>query len=126
VVVGGVWWMKNGGSVSFPSLYTSSPTASASKAPVAGGTQKTATPAPTQALSYTQLVQQFGSNRIQFDSTCQATPKSVVFKNGTQILLDNRSSQARTIGIDGKTYSLGSYGYQVVTLSSTNLPKMMN
>ncbi len=129
VIAIAVWWMK-GGEVPGVPLYnaTTSPSsaAQASKSPIAVAAKKTATPVPTQARTYTQLVQQFGSNRIQFDADCRATPSAVAFKNGTQILLDNRANQSRTIGIGGTNYYLGAYGYQVITLSSSTLPKQIN
>ncbi len=120
------WWMKG----SAPS--TSDSLSGASSSPVAsvagGSTVKkpaaTATPvAPTQ--SYTQLVAQYKDRRIQFDSSCRATPTSFVLKNGSSILLDNRANVGRTVSVDGKSYSLGAYGYQVVTLSSATLPRTL-
>lgn len=115
--------MKDG-NINLPSLNNSpspSAVAGATKTPAPAG--KTATPAPTQSMSYSQLVQAYGSNRIQFDATCQAVPKSMALKSGTSILLDNRSNQSRTITMNGKTYSLVPYGYQVVTVSSSTLPQ---
>lgn len=128
IIAIGAWWMK-GGSVPGVPLYdataTPSSAAQASKSPVAIA-KKTATPAPTQTSTYTQLVTQFGSNRIQFDANCRATPSTVSFKNGTQILLDNRANQSRTISVGGTNYYLGAYGYQVITLSSSTLPKKLD
>lgn len=134
VIVAGVWWLNGGGSnlALAPGANTSaSPTAvGATKTPVGYKATKSATPVPTptitSSLSYTQLVAQYGSNRIQFDSDCKATPSSVVFKNGTSILLDNRSNQARTIVVNGRSYALVAYGYQVVTLSSSTLPQTLS
>ncbi len=124
VIAAGVWWMKGGSVPGVPSFTTTaspSSAAQASKTPSAV-VKKTATPAPTQSATYSQLVQQFGDNRIQFDSSCQAQPKSMVVKNGTQILLDNRSDQVRTVVVNGNSYTLGGYGYQVVTLSTSSVP----
>jgi hypothetical protein len=126
VIVAGVWWVEGGTLPASLSLSPSaSPSVSASKSPVSG-IRRTATPAPTSTASYTQLVQQFGSNRIQFDNRCQAQPNSVVFKNGAQIMLDNRSSQARNISLNGTSYALAGYGYKIVTLSSATLPKQIS
>lgn len=125
VIVAGVWWF-NGGSSNLSLTPGTSPSPSAlgaTKTPVASK-GKTATPVPTitSTLSYSQLVAQYGANRIQFNQSCQAVPSSVVFKNGTSVLLDNRSNQARTISVNGRLYSLVAYGYQVITLSSSTLP----
>lgn len=124
VIAGLIWWMS--GDNKLPSYLgsTTSPTASvvATKTP-ATVKKPTATPVATPTLSYSQLVQQYGSNRIQFDSNCYAQPKTMVLKSGTSILLDNRSSQTRVIAINGNNYTLGGYGYQVVTVQDSSLPK---
>lgn len=125
VVIAGVWWF-NGGSSSvslFPSASTSPTAAGATKTPTSYKATRTPTPVATSDLSYSQLVTQYGSNRIQFNASCQASPSSVVFKNGTSILLDNRSNQTQVISLNGASYTLVPFGYRVVTLSSTSLPK---
>lgn len=126
IIVAGVWWL-NSGSNGVSSLYsTASPSiAAATNAPVYGTTHKAAA-SPTPSLSYTQAVAEYGTNRIQFDASCQAQPKSVVFKNGTSIMLDNRANQTRVIGLNGNNYTLGAYGFQIVTLSSSVLPKNLS
>src|SRR3989344_1502768 len=131
VIIAGIWWFNGGNS-----SVSLSPDPDASTSPTALGATRTPigykaspsispTPVATSALSYSQLVAQYGSNRIQFNQDCQAVPSSMVLKTGTSILLDNRSNKAQTIGIDGKNYALVPYGYRVVTLSSTSLPKAL-
>ena len=73
--------------------------------------------------TYGQLVNQYVGNRIQFADTCQASPNNMVFKNGTTIMLDNRANVARTIKFNSTAYYLGAYGYKLVTLSYSGLPK---
>lgn len=93
---------------------------------VAGSVVKPATKgktAPTSIQSYTQLVKEYEGRRIQFDERCQATPKDPTFKNGTSILLDNRSASPRTVAVGGTEHYLIAYGYKIITLSSSNLPK---
>jgi|SRR3989344_7573471 len=81
-------------------------------------------PNPVQSAStYTELVKKYNGKRIQFDKYCQANPSNVTFKNGTSIMLDNRSGDARIVSVGGVKYSLAGYGYKVITLSSTSLPK---
>ncbi len=129
VIAAGVWWFNGSGSnVPLSPGASASPTAvGATKKPVVSKTNNSVTPTPipvaTSALSYSQLVAQYGNNRIQFDANCQAQPGNVVFKNGTKILLDNRSNQPRSISVNNINYNLGAYGYQVILLSSSTLPQ---
>jgi len=76
----------------------------------------------TNNQGYSQLVQQYRTAIIQFLQTCQATPNNSSFKNGTSIMLDNRSSKAHVVSIAGMSYNLPAYGYQVVSLTSATLP----
>ncbi len=74
-------------------------------------------------LSYAQALQRYADKRIQFDTDCQAIPNRATFKNGTTIMLDNRSGQARTIHIGSLgDYSVKAWGFKIVTLSSGMLP----
>jgi hypothetical protein len=84
---------------------------------------KTSSPAKPSAEDYTKLVKQYEGFRIQFNELCQSIPNYVTYKNGTKILLDNRSGDARNIKVGATSYYLSGYGYRVVTLSSTVLPK---
>ena len=77
------------------------------------------------AKTYTQLVAQYVGKRIQFDARCQAIPNNVTFKDGTQVMFDNRSGDARTITVGGTKYQFAGYGYKVLTLSSGTLPKTL-
>lgn len=74
-------------------------------------------------LSYTDAVAKYGSNRIQFDATCQAHPNAMVVKNGTVLMLDNRSQTSQKIVFNGKTYTISALDYTTVTASSTTFPK---
>ena len=78
---------------------------------------------PTSTKSYTEFVKEYEGRRIQFDERCQVTPQNPTYKNGTSILLDNRSASAKTVTVGGTKYDLIAYGYRVVTLSSSSLPK---
>lgn len=118
---GGKWTGQNVG------LETGSPSPSSVAGTAKSTVKKNITPAPAPATSYTQLVKEYIDRRIQFSDSyygnCEATPSSPVFKNGASILLDNRTSSAKVITVGANKYSLAAYGYQVVTLSSSNLPK---
>lgn len=91
-----------------------------------GNTAKPATkPANTQntiTTSYQEMVKKYEGRRIQFNEWCQATPSSQTYKNGTQIMFDNRGSKATTLTIDGVAYPTSAYTYRLITLSSKTLP----
>ena len=74
---------------------------------------------------YTQVVEQYVGRRIQFDERCQAIPNNMTFKVGTEIMLDNRSGDARIIKVGTTAYSLSGYGYKIIAPSSTTLPKTL-
>lgn len=76
--------------------------------------------------AYSDLVKQYEGKRIQFDDRCQAIPLMPTYKNGTSIMLDNRSSSPRVIKIGSVSYSLVGYGYRVVTLNSPSLPQELS
>ena len=106
----------------------SSPTPSASpKVSPGKPSGAKATPATSSASvkTYNELIKEYdvGGRRVQFDQRCQMSPSAVTYKNGTKIMLDNRSAEAKKITIGGSSYSLGAYGYQLVTLSSTKMPQ---
>ncbi|HYU64759.1 MAG TPA: hypothetical protein VEK36_00615 [Candidatus Paceibacterota bacterium] len=97
-------------------------------------TNLTPTPTPTrrtgqatktpvgQTISYTDAVKLYVNSRIQFDAYCQGVPSSLSLKSGSKVMLDNRSGDARTIKVDGRSYYLAGYGFQIITLSSNTLP----
>ena len=76
------------------------------------------------SLSYQKALELYKDNkRIQISGAdfCQVSPNNVVYKNGTSIMIDNRSSKTRTIKI-GTTYTIPGYGFRIVKLSSGTLP----
>lgn len=79
----------------------------------------------SQIQAYSDLVNQYGDKRIQFDERCQVTPVEVTFKNGTTIMFDNRSANARTIKIANQSYYFPPYGYRIMTLSSATVPSTL-
>lgn len=117
--MGGDWMGKNTGDEA------TSLSPSPSSKTVAKTVVKTS-PAPTSTKSYTELVKEYEGRRIQFDNNCLITPlrsEGLTYKAGTSIMLDNRSASARTISVGETKYSLVSYGYKIVTLSGSNLPR---
>ncbi len=106
----------------WPELYpsaTPTPSSSVSATPKASAPKAGATAMPK---SYTDAVVQYANQRIQFDMYCQATPVNSTYKNGSSIMLDNRSGDARIISLNGVQYRLAGYGWTIVTLSYKTLP----
>lgn len=86
-------------------------------------TKKSISGTATSTQTYTKLVKEYEGKRIQFDINCQAIPSNVTYKNGTKVMFDNRSGDARTITVGGTAYYFAGYGYKILTLSSSILPK---
>lgn len=73
-------------------------------------------------MSYQTALSTYATRRIQFDTTCQATPNAATWKTGTNIMLDNRSPEPRTIHLGSiGDISIKGYGFKIVTLSLTGL-----
>ena len=116
-------FLRGGGYEGGGPLSSVSPTATPAKAKYkAPGVTKYPTPLPSVS-GYSEAVKQYEGRRIQFDQYCQANPVSSTYKNGTTIMLDNRSGDPRIVQVDGKSYNLAGYGYKLVSLSSTTLPQ---
>ncbi len=127
VVVAAVYFMR-GKWVGQVGKYVGVETTSPSPSPVAGAVvkpvaKKAGSTTPTSTKSYTELVKEYEGRRIQFDDRCQVTPQSSTYKNGTSVMLDNRSASPRTVMVGGVKYDFVAYGYRVVTLSNSSLPK---
>jgi len=101
---------------------TASPTPQSGGSTSGGGTSFT----QTQVQTYSAAVTQYEGKRIQFDERCQPSPADVTFKNGTSIMIDNRSAQAKTINVGAQSYNLPAYGYRILILSSSSLPSELN
>lgn len=76
----------------------------------------------TEGLTYGEAINKYTANRIQLNTSCQASPSQLILKKGAKIMIDNRASVARAIAIDGKTYSLEAYGFSIFSLSGSVLP----
>jgi hypothetical protein len=101
---------------------TPTPTASPSVSVAPGGTPRTSVKPPVTPASYGDAVRLYADRRIQFDMYCQANPLNNTYKNGTNIMLDNRSGDARIITVNGVQYPVAGYGWKIITLSSKTLP----
>lgn len=103
-----------------------SPTPAPSSKVIKRTTAKPAGGSSGQAMPYSQLVAEYADKRIQFDERCQAIPGNPTYKNGTSVMFDNRSGDARYIKIGDATYLFGGYDYKILTLSSPTLPKTLS
>lgn len=76
-------------------------------------------------MSYQKALETYKDNlRLQLSGAdfCQVSPNNVMYKNGTSIMIDNRSANTRNIKIGSTSYSIEGYGFKIVKLSSTTLP----
>jgi hypothetical protein len=76
-----------------------------------------ATPA-AKRLTYTEALSIYGAQgtgyHYQFVN-CRGTPGQLTMKKGTKFLLDNRDNASHKFTIGSQTYSLGKYGFAVIT-----------
>lgn len=73
------------------------------------------------SISYANALIKYKDTRLQLDKTCQASPNNVTYKNGTNIMIDNRAPVARTVKV-GSTFSIKAWGFKIVKISSPTLP----
>lgn len=85
--------------------------------PATGGVK---TPAPA-SISYAEALVKYRNNRIQLDVACQASPNNVTYKNGTSIMIDNRSANSRVVKV-GSIFNIKPWDFKIVKLSSSTLP----
>ncbi len=85
------------------------------------GSSQTTSAGPS--ISYQQAIKTYEGRRFQFSFApthdCDMYPYYSVFKNNTNIMLDNRSDQKLTIGVDGESYVLNPYSFKIVLLSTS-------
>ena len=132
VLVVGWIFFRGGDNLLGPVTGTASPTVSPGTVPRtgtgagSGGVIPGGTPVAQNLQNYSELVNQYAGRRVEFDEGCQMRPADVTFKNGTVVMFDNRSGDARTITIDGIKYIFPGYGYRLMTLSNPTLPHTAN
>jgi hypothetical protein len=74
-------------------------------------------------MSYNDALAMYQNGHlIQFNDKCQTYPRSMVFNNNTEVMLDNRSSAAETVVIGSSSIELPAYGFKIMTLSTPTLP----
>lgn len=106
-------------------IATSTPTST----PQAKPTAKSKTPSSTQidqAAAYASALKKYAGNYIQFNSSCQAIPANVTFKNGTAVMFDNRSDKQITISLDDNKFVIKAFDYLAMKVTSKVLPKTIS
>jgi len=76
------------------------------------------------SMSYQKALETYKEGfRLQLSGTdfCQLSPNNVTYKNGTSIMVDNRSPRTHSVKIGG-TYTIEGYGFRIIKLSSSSLP----
>lgn len=68
------------------------------------------------AGKYATLMLTYKDRMVQFNKECAVVSNKVTFKQGTDILLDNRDDTAAKIVIGSRTFNLPAYGYKVIDL----------
>ena len=81
------------------------------------------TTAAKEAYTYTQAIVKYQDRRIEFDTNCQAKPVISTFKNGTEIMIDNRSAAKKNFAVDGKNYTIEGFDFKIITLTAKTFPK---
>lgn len=70
------------------------------------------------AGTYANLMLKYKDRMVQFNTECAVVSNKVGFKQGTDILLDNRDNTPVKIVIGSRTFNLPGYGYKVIDLPS--------
>ncbi|MEK7600381.1 MAG: hypothetical protein AAB463_00250 [Patescibacteria group bacterium] len=84
---------------------------------------KTTTPSSPSNISYGDALRLYSGSRVQFGVTCQASPNQITVINGTNVMFDNRSGDARWIALNGQAYYLEGYGFKILPMKSQTLPQ---
>lgn len=72
----------------------------------------------TNSGTYANLMAKYKDKMVQFNQECAVVSNKVGFKQGTDILLDNRDTTSVKIVIGSRTFNLPRYGYKVIDLPS--------
>jgi hypothetical protein len=75
----------------------------------------------TTDLTFQEAYDQYYDHRFQI-ADCVATPPRITLKNGTKLMLDNRSAEPLVVTLGGKTYRLYEYDFSIITVTSGVLP----
>jgi len=133
VLAGTYFGLRRAGVISKPAPPLETPTIEEQPAPAATSTEQTTTtkqktasakkPAvPLPAMLYSEAINVFANKRIQITENCQLIPSSMVVKNGTSIMFDNRTADLKLLRIDSREYYIEAYNFKIIPLSEKTLP----
>ncbi len=72
-------------------------------------------------MTYAEALVKYKDFRLQFDTECRAVPNNVTYKDGTEIMIDNRSGANRNFVV-GSLFTVAPYDFKIVKVSSNVLP----
>jgi len=84
------------------------------------------TTTPTVTQSYSDALKKYAGVRMQFNDAGKAEPTKFVFKNGSYMMLDNRSAKAKTVKVGPSSYSLAGYGFRIIRITATKFPSTLS
>jgi len=94
----------------------------ASNGETEGATTPSGSTGTATSLTYTQALKTYKDRRIQFSlnnlNQCLMNPTSVIYKNGTKVMFDNRIAKQITVYLAGTAYTIKTYGFRILTLSA--------
>lgn len=77
---------------------------------------KSSTTSAQSKLSYTQALELYKNNILQFNDLCQIATQDRSFRLGNEVMVDNRSRYPRTISIGSASVVVGPYDYGFIIL----------
>lgn len=73
-------------------------------------------------MSYQDAISKYKDSKIELSlGDCKASPDKSTFKDGTDVMFDNRSPEERTITLD-VSYKVKGYGFKIIKLTNKKLP----
>lgn len=87
-------------------------------APVVKKAYKAPAPIVVDNMTYEQALAKYKDHILQFNASCQTgVISSAAIKVGSKLMLDNRSATPAKIVLDGVTYNIGAYGWDIATMN---------
>jgi hypothetical protein len=75
----------------------------------------------SNAGKYADLVLKYKDRTLQFNEECAVVRNSYTFKQGTDVMLDNRDTTSVKIVVGSRTFNLKAQSYKVIDLGSTGI-----
>ena len=73
----------------------------------------------SNAGKYADMVLRYKDKTLQFNEECAVVRNSYTFKQGTDVMLDNRDTTSAKIIIGSRTFNLKAQSYRIIDLGST-------